>query len=153
MINVHICVPRFVILLTTITSFCATHHIILVLCSPKWAAPEVLRGEKFGEPCDVYSFAIVLWEVMAWREPYTTLSSQKIMKGVASENMRPEKLDQIPEELWNLLEKMWATDPKSRPTFLELLDEIPLIKEQLKDDPRVSKEGAERVSSPSGTRI
>ena len=75
------------------------------------------------------------------------------MKGVASENMRPEKLDQIPEELWNLLEKMWATDPKSRPTFLELLDEIPLIKEQLKDDPRVSKEGAERVSSPSGTRI
>ncbi len=36
-----------------------THHLVLFLC----AAPEIIRGEKYSEVADVYSFGIVMWQV------------------------------------------------------------------------------------------
>ena len=46
--------------------------------SPLWIAPEVLKGERFGEGCDIYSFAIILWEMAAWCEPYEGLNSVEV---------------------------------------------------------------------------
>ncbi len=31
--------------------------------TPSWTAPEVIRGEKYGEAADIYSFGIIMWEV------------------------------------------------------------------------------------------
>jgi serine/threonine protein kinase len=50
--------------------------------SPLWVAPEVLRGEKYSTPCDVYSFSIIVWEVLAWSEPYPNMGSTEVMKGI-----------------------------------------------------------------------
>jgi serine/threonine protein kinase len=38
--------------------------------SPVWAAPEVMRGEPYTEKLDIYSFAIVMWELLNRDEPY-----------------------------------------------------------------------------------
>ncbi len=54
---------------------------------------------------------------MAWDEPYPGLNSTAVMRNVASGKLRPEKLDKIPPVLWELMEKMWAQDPKTRPPF------------------------------------
>ena len=75
--------------------------------SPLWIAPEVLRGERFGEPCDVYSFAIVMWEILNWREPYPGVHSQRVMQNVAQGTLRPEKTDAVPSHIWKLLGAMW----------------------------------------------
>jgi serine/threonine protein kinase len=32
--------------------------------TPHWMAPEILRGEKYEEPADVYSFGVILWEML-----------------------------------------------------------------------------------------
>jgi serine/threonine protein kinase len=39
----------------------------------EYAAPEVLRGEPFTEKCDVWSFGVVLWELLTRRRPYADL--------------------------------------------------------------------------------
>ncbi|KAF0715131.1 Aste57867_3547 [Aphanomyces stellatus] len=51
--------------------------------SPLWVAPEVLRGEKYSTPCDVFSFSVIVWEVLAWSEPYPSMGSSEVMKGTS----------------------------------------------------------------------
>lgn len=38
--------------------------------SAAWMAPEVFEGYSYTEKCDVFSWAIILWEVIARRQPY-----------------------------------------------------------------------------------
>ena len=51
--------------------------------SPLWAAPEMLRAEEYSEKADVYSFAIVLWEMMARTDPYGGASGFSITIKIA----------------------------------------------------------------------
>ncbi|ETL82998.1 TKL/DRK protein kinase [Phytophthora nicotianae CJ01A1] len=92
--------------------------------SPLWVAPEVLRGEKYGTPCDVYSFSIIVWEALAWGEPYPDLGSSDIMNGVAGGNLRPTVPDGTPTALARLLEECWTKKQDQRPTFNELVPRL-----------------------------
>ncbi|OWZ06860.1 TKL/DRK protein kinase [Phytophthora megakarya] len=98
--------------------------------SPLWVAPEVLRGEKYGTPCDVYSFSIIVWEALAWGEPYPELGSSDIMNGVAGGNLRPTVPDGTPTALARLLEDCWTKKQDQRPTFNEL---VPRLEAMSKD--------------------
>lgn len=92
--------------------------------SPLWVAPEVLRGEKYGCPCDVYSFSIIVWEALAWGEPYPDLGSSDIMNGVACGNLRPSVPDGTPGPLAHLLEECWMKKQDQRPTFNEIVSRL-----------------------------
>lgn len=94
--------------------------------SPLWVAPEVLRGEKYGCACDVYSFGIIVWEALAWSEPYPSMGSSEVMNGVACGLLRPTLPIETPEQLGKLLKLCWSTKPEARPSFDEL---VPLIQE------------------------
>ncbi|TMW66372.1 hypothetical protein Poli38472_004137 [Pythium oligandrum] len=98
--------------------------------SPLWVAPEVLRGEKYGCPCDVYSFSIIVWEALAWGEPYPDLGSSDIMNGVACGNLRPVVPEGTPAPFAHLLEECWMKKQDQRPTFNEL---IPRLEAMAKD--------------------
>lgn len=41
-----------------------------IVGSPPWMAPEILRGEKATTAADVYSFAIVMYELYSRKDPY-----------------------------------------------------------------------------------
>ena len=58
--------------------------------TPLWCAPEVLRGDVATEAADVYSFAMILWEVCAWAEPYQGESLFEVTYQVANEGLRPK---------------------------------------------------------------
>ncbi len=89
--------------------------------SPLWIAPEVIRGEVFDESCDVYSFAIVLWELLAWAEPYGTMNATEIITQVAHYGLRPEVRDTFPDGFRQLLAWTWRDVARDRPTFPEVL--------------------------------
>ena len=36
--------------------------------TPLWAAPELLMGKRAGPGTDVYAYAVILWEILAWQE-------------------------------------------------------------------------------------
>lgn len=92
--------------------------------SPLWVAPEVLRGEKYGCACDVYSFAVIAWEALKWSEPYPDMGSSEVMNGVACGSLRPSAPPDAPDELVDVLERCWSTNPDIRPSFDDL---VPLL--------------------------
>src|SRR4051812_10530660 len=58
------------------TTFCGTLP---------WTAPEVFLGVGYSEKADVYSYAIVLWELVTRTEPYLGYNKPQIIVGVTKE--------------------------------------------------------------------
>jgi serine/threonine protein kinase len=46
--------------------------------TPHWMAPEILRGEKFRDGSDVYSFGIIVWEMVNGEIPYMGRTNSQI---------------------------------------------------------------------------
>lgn len=98
-----------------------------------YMAPEVIIGAWYDCKCDVYSFGVLLNELLGRVAPYAGLyySPQQIAQAVVEQNMRP-KLFIPPSEknstelmrLAKLAENCWHKDPDRRPTFAEILREL-----------------------------
>ena len=85
--------------------------------SYRWMAPEVIRHEKYGLPCDVYSFAILLCEMMTITKPFSNMTQIEVAFGVARDGKRPHLPLGIPDDVNNLVTRCWAEKPDERPTF------------------------------------
>ena len=46
--------------------------------TPGWMAPEVLRGDKFDECSDLYSFGVVLWEMLTLEQPWKDVDPMQL---------------------------------------------------------------------------
>ncbi|KAK5794599.1 uncharacterized protein LOC108489739 isoform X1 [Gossypium arboreum] len=92
--------------------------------TPQWMAPEVLRSEPSDEKSDVYSFGVILWELATEKIPWEKHNAMQLVAAVGFMNQSLE----IPKELdprWaSIIEICWNSDPKSRPTFQELLNKL-----------------------------
>ncbi|EMS52231.1 Serine/threonine-protein kinase CTR1 [Triticum urartu] len=76
--------------------------------TPEWMAPEFLRGEPSNEKCDVYSFGVILWELLTMQQPWGGLGPAQVVGAVAFQNRRlPIPKDTIPE-LAALVESCWS---------------------------------------------
>ncbi|CAN6855063.1 unnamed protein product [Brassica oleracea] len=92
----------------------------------RWMAPELFsyeafqNGEKkeYDHKVDVYSFAIVFWELLTNKTPFKG-KNNIFVAYAASKNQRPS-LDNLPKEVGSILEACWAADPKARPEFKEI---------------------------------
>ncbi|QCE16364.1 serine/threonine-protein kinase STY17-like isoform X2 [Vigna unguiculata] len=88
-----------------------------------YMAPEVIRCEPYDEKCDVYSFGIILNELLTGNYPYieTQLGPAKIAMEVVEDELRPllaSKDDgEEMEELIDLICLCWNASPSTRPSF------------------------------------
>lgn len=105
-----------------------------------WIAPEILRTpDAVTEAADVYSFAIVMWELWTGREPWENTNFHALMLQLANPELklRPpipgaEEWDgpegSAPPELapgWRqLMERCWEEDPNNRPPFTQIVKEL-----------------------------
>lgn len=83
--------------------------------SAAWMAPEVFQTKSYSEKCDIYSWGIILWEVLSRRKPYEdTTESCRIFWLVAA-GLRPPLLKECPEVLEQLMVRCWNKDSSLRP--------------------------------------
>lgn len=86
----------------------------------KWMAPECLMEQKFTTMSDIWSFGVVMWEVMGYcqRKPYSIVDPFLIHTHLEAGN-RLEKPQGCGEDMYRLMNACWQWDPKKRPTFQE----------------------------------
>lgn len=86
--------------------------------SRMFMAPEVATCKAYGFSADVFSFAMLFWEVFALKEPYPHLSLSKHYEIVILGGTRPPALAYLlPPSLEGMMEASWSDDPSKRPTF------------------------------------
>ncbi|XP_062316005.1 ephrin type-A receptor 2 [Osmerus eperlanus] len=120
----------------------------------RWTAPEAIAYRKFTSASDVWSFGIVMWEVMAFGErPYWDMSNHEVMKAINEAFRLPAPMD-CPSTVYQLMLQCWLQDRSKRPRFpdiVSLLDKLLRSPDSLKAiadfDPRVSI----RLPSTSGS--
>ncbi|KAL6074802.1 putative serine/threonine-protein kinase/receptor [Balamuthia mandrillaris] len=95
-----------------------------------WLAPEVLDCRPYSPAADVYSFGIILWEILTQRTPFQGMHNFQILSAVA----RGQGLT-IPEDCdptyAALMRDCWNVDPKDRPGMKEILDTLVEIESNL----------------------
>ena len=91
--------------------------------SLRYMAPEVWREENYTHKIDVFSFAILAWEVLARKRAYEDLrmTPDVMVRAVANRNLRPKMAPKWPGEVCRLLAISWHSEPGSRPDFAEML--------------------------------
>ena len=92
--------------------------------SYRFMAPEVFRHEPYGRPVDVYSFAMILFYMLAAEPPWLELDGLRAVKLAATEKDRPPIPRWIDKQLAELIRNAWADDPVSRPSFTAVLEEL-----------------------------
>lgn len=97
-------------------------------------SPEVMNEQKYQTGSDVYSFAIVCWEIFCGRIPFgrTSQVTQLLMKvAVRGERPRFLKEDQVPYSVQALIRECWDQDLSKRPDFLVIAKTLNSIKRDL----------------------
>ncbi|KAL5569551.1 hypothetical protein UlMin_026126 [Ulmus minor] len=92
--------------------------------TPEWMAPEVLRAELSNEKSDVYSFAIILWELMTLQQPWRNLSSMQVVGAVGFKHQRLEIPKNINPRIADLIKICWDKDPSRRPSFSYIIEAL-----------------------------
>ncbi|GLI70156.1 hypothetical protein VaNZ11_014968 [Volvox africanus] len=92
--------------------------------SPEWMAPEVLRCDHFAEAADVYSYGVILWELLTGQPPWADLNAMQVVGAVG---YAKRSLPDPPEGdavLLQLCKTCRAYEPTQRPTFAQVVESL-----------------------------
>ncbi|KAM4602319.1 tyrosine-protein kinase HCK-like, partial [Discoglossus pictus] len=83
----------------------------------KWTAPEAANYGSFTIKSDVWSFGILLMEIITYgRTPYPGMSNMEVISAL-DRGYRMPCPQQCPQELYNMMLHCWQQEPEQRPTF------------------------------------
>ncbi|XP_038571583.1 ephrin type-B receptor 3-like isoform X2 [Micropterus salmoides] len=87
----------------------------------RWTAPEAIAYRKFTSASDVWSYGIVMWEVMSYGErPYWDMSNQDVINAVEQDYRLPPPMD-CPTALHQLMLDCWVKERNLRPKFAQIV--------------------------------
>ncbi|OII74257.1 uncharacterized protein cubi_01101 [Cryptosporidium ubiquitum] len=103
----------------------------------QWMAPEVLTNQTYNEYIDVYSFGMIMYEVLSNKTPFFELGvdvnpeilTEEIIKGI-----RPTLkyiVSDAPTEIKNIMIRCWDPQPSKRGTMLIIINELQRLMEKL----------------------
>lgn len=100
--------------------------------TPHWMAPEILKGEKYEHSADIFSFGMILWEILSLEIPYYGVNPYQVISLVADQR----KIVQVPKEghstLRRLIEQCLEYEANRRPLLDDIVDTLERLKNQNK---------------------
>mmetsp|Transcript_35643 Transcript_35643/g.70489 ORF Transcript_35643/g.70489 Transcript_35643/m.70489 type:complete len:302 (-) Transcript_35643:9-914(-) len=103
-----------------------------------WMAPEVLMGTEYTVKADVFSFAMVAYEVVCRHVPFERQDATTVAS-LTKAGERPDLQDEtvvpreVPPGLLDLIVRCWDQDPEVRPSFREIVSIVKRIDESVPD--------------------
>ncbi|XP_031124800.1 probable serine/threonine-protein kinase drkA isoform X2 [Ipomoea triloba] len=88
---------------------------------PQWMAPEVLRNEPSTEKSDVFSFGVILWELMTESIPWSDLNSLQVVGVVGFMDRRLDIPGNIDPRVSSIILDCWRSNPEDRPSFHSII--------------------------------
>ncbi|XP_052901997.1 mitogen-activated protein kinase kinase kinase 7 [Anopheles moucheti] len=89
--------------------------------SAAWMAPEVFEGRSYTEKCDVFSWGIILWEVIAREQPFKVINEPFAIMWRVHQGSRPPLIEGCPKPIEQLMVQCWDKNPISRPSMKEVV--------------------------------
>ncbi|XP_035239182.1 ephrin type-B receptor 2-like isoform X2 [Anguilla rostrata] len=90
----------------------------------RWTAPEAIQYRKFTSASDVWSYGIVMWEVMSYGErPYWDMTNQDVINAIEQDYRLPPPMD-CPSTLHQLMLDCWQKDRNNRPKFSQIVNNL-----------------------------
>lgn len=96
--------------------------------SAAWMAPEVFEGSRYTEKCDVFSWGVILWEILSRKKPFDEIggSAYRIMWAVHI-GQRPPLIEGCPKPLEDLMTRCWHKSPEERPSMDEVVEIMTIL--------------------------
>uniref|UniRef100_A0A672YRU2 Mitogen-activated protein kinase kinase kinase 7 n=1 Tax=Sphaeramia orbicularis TaxID=375764 RepID=A0A672YRU2_9TELE len=89
--------------------------------SAAWMAPEVFEGSNYSEKCDVFSWGIILWEVLTRKKPFDEIGGSAFcIMWAVHRGTRPPLIKDLPEPIETLMTRCWDKEPSQRPSMEEV---------------------------------
>uniref|UniRef100_A0A665WD38 Mitogen-activated protein kinase kinase kinase 7 n=1 Tax=Echeneis naucrates TaxID=173247 RepID=A0A665WD38_ECHNA len=89
--------------------------------SAAWMAPEVFEGSNYSEKCDVFSWGIILWEVITRKKPFDEIGGSAFcIMWAVHRGTRPPMIKDLPEPIETLMTRCWDKEPSQRPSMEEV---------------------------------
>ncbi|PRP85196.1 TK/FER protein kinase [Planoprotostelium fungivorum] len=105
----------------------------------RWMAPEAMKMRNYSNKTDgelvpvltsltsaVYSFGVLVWEIVTNKEPYEDMDTMQVAINVMNHNLRPEIPDATDPLLKRLMQGCWKQQPSERPNFVNICKHLGL---------------------------
>ncbi|KAL3538233.1 hypothetical protein ACH5RR_001599 [Cinchona calisaya] len=88
----------------------------------KWKAPEMVKRKKsYNRKIDVYSFGLILWELVAGTVPFEDMTREQVPFAVVNKNLRPPVPEHCHPTMRALIEQCWCFKPAKRLEFSQIV--------------------------------
>jgi predicted Ser/Thr protein kinase len=83
----------------------------------RWMSPESIGQQVYSKKSDVWMFGVLVYEIIAQREPHTTMEPKQILILIRDEGLAPTIPSDCPQKLRELMQMCWKKQPEQRPNF------------------------------------